>query len=138
MLLSELRRVVREEVELQKVVSSDEDFVVKTLQTRFDVDSVNYGNPPLEFHKIAKNPEDFIKNWFIDCGLVDEICRSAPANDSETTREDLKALFDNKIEIFTWKDLNRSLVDAMKIERIATMIILSLIFLVHLENAIHL
>lgn len=94
MLLSELRGLIREEVELQKVVSSDEDFVVKTLQTTFDVDSVNYGNPPLEFHKIAKNPEDFIKNWFIDCGLVDEICRSAPVNDSETTREDLKALLE--------------------------------------------
>ncbi|MBT5782572.1 MAG: ABC transporter permease [Candidatus Marinimicrobia bacterium] len=57
----------------------------------------------------------------------------------KAVKEDLKALFDNKIEIFTWKDLNRSLVDAMKIERIATMIILSLIFLVstfHLASSL--
>lgn len=57
----------------------------------------------------------------------------------KAVKEDLKALSDNKIEIFTWKDLNRSLVDAMKIERIATMIILSLIFLVstfHLASSL--
>ena len=54
-------------------------------------------------------------------------------------KEDLRAVTDNKIEILTWKDLNRSLVDAMKIERIATMIILSLIFLVstfHLASSL--
>ena len=57
----------------------------------------------------------------------------------QTLEEDLRAVTDNKIEIFTWKDLNRSLVDAMKIERIATMIILSLIFLVstfHLASSL--
>jgi lipoprotein-releasing system permease protein len=57
----------------------------------------------------------------------------------KAVKEDLKTISDNKIEIFTWKDLNRSLVDAMKIERIATMIILSLIFLVstfHLASSL--
>lgn len=63
--------------------------------------------------------------------------------DSESSiqivKADLKAVSDEKNEIFTWKDLNRSLVDAMKIERIATMIILSLIFLVstfHLASSL--
>ena len=63
--------------------------------------------------------------------------------DSESSikivKADLRAVSDEKNEIFTWKDLNRSLVDAMKIERIATMIILSLIFLVstfHLASSL--
>ena len=63
--------------------------------------------------------------------------------DSESSiqmvKEDLRTVSDEKNEIFTWKDLNRSLVDAMKIERIATMIILSLIFLVstfHLASSL--
>ena len=57
----------------------------------------------------------------------------------QSVKEDLIALTENKIEVFSWKDLNRSLVDAMKIERIATMIILSLIFLVstfHLASSL--
>jgi len=94
--LSELRKLIREEVELRPALTPDEGFVAKTLPAEpvGDVDVVNYGNPPLEFHKIAKNTEDFIKNWFINHGLVDEICRSAPANDSETTREDLNILLE--------------------------------------------
>ena len=48
----------------------------------------------------------------------------------DSFKDDIKKSFLEDIEIFSWKDLNRSLVDAMKIERIATILILSLIFVV--------
>ena len=49
---------------------------------------------------------------------------------SDSFKKNIKKNLSEEIEIFSWKDLNRSLVDAMRIERIATILILSLIFLV--------
>ena len=49
---------------------------------------------------------------------------------SDSFKNKIKKKLNKNLEIFSWKDLNRSLVDAMKIERIATMLILSLIFVV--------
>lgn len=57
-----------------------------------DLNSVNYGNAPLEFVELAQKPNDIIKNWFIDQGIIEKIKQEAPSNDSKTTKDDLEKL----------------------------------------------
>ena len=60
--------------------------------------------------------------------------RLSPNIDIEAWKNINIANLPNEISLQTWQDLNRSLVDAMKLERLATVIILSLIFLVAAFN----
>ena len=53
-----------------------------------------------------------------------------PGADIDKIKLDLKSILGNKAKILSWADLNRSLVDAMRMERFGTVLILSLIFLV--------
>lgn len=55
------------------------------------VNLICYGNPTKENVESA-NKESHIKNWFISNGFVEEIVKTAPANDSEITRKDLEIL----------------------------------------------
>lgn len=64
------------------------------LNTQIDINTVNYGNPPLEYIEIIQNPNDHIKNWFIENGLAEEIKQQAPLNNSEITQNDLQTLLD--------------------------------------------
>jgi hypothetical protein len=62
------------------------------LDENININQVNYGNPPKEYFDLMQEPDDYIKNWFIEKGLVEKMRAEAPANDSETTQNDLKAL----------------------------------------------
>jgi len=92
--LSELRKKIREELETQKTTAPIRDFVVEPLSSPLtvDINSVFYGNAPLEFHKISQDPKDHIKNWFIEHGHVKKLVQEAPSNDSEITKKDLARL----------------------------------------------
>ena len=57
-----------------------------------DLNNVNYGNAPLEFVELAQKPNDAIKNWFVDNGIVEKIKQEAPSNNSKTTKDDLEKL----------------------------------------------
>jgi acid phosphatase (class A) len=57
-----------------------------------DVNSVQYGNPPMELFEISQKADDPIKNWFIEKGICERMRATAPANDSETTKKDLETL----------------------------------------------
>jgi hypothetical protein len=59
-----------------------------------DINQVNYGNPPIEYMQIMQNPDDGVKNWFIEQGLTEKIRNEAPKNDSETTKQDLRKLLE--------------------------------------------
>ena len=52
----------------------------------------------------------------------------------EIVNHQLKNKFGEKIQLHSWRDKNRSLVDAMKMERIGAILILALIFLVSAFN----
>jgi len=56
------------------------------------VNSICYGNPSAEYMEAIVAKDDPIKNWFVVGGLMDEICLSAPKNDSDITRRDLEVL----------------------------------------------
>jgi len=58
------------------------------------VNSIVYGNPPIEYMEIIDGPDNHIKDWFIKEGLVDSIQANAPANDSEITKADLQTLLE--------------------------------------------
>ena len=73
--LEELRAVIRD------IIKHD-----------ISVNSICYGNPAAEYMSAIITDDDPIKRWFIVSGLMDEICLSAPKNDSDTTRRDLDAL----------------------------------------------
>ena len=60
--------------------------------------------------------------------------RIKPNSDINQIKYDLIRNMGTDIEIQSWEDLNRSLVDAMKMERLGTIIILCLIFLVAAFN----
>jgi len=60
--------------------------------------------------------------------------RLTPESDLTQIRSDLYKKIGNSISIQSWDDMNRSLVNAMKMERIGTIVILSLIFLVAAFN----
>ena len=60
--------------------------------------------------------------------------RIKPNSDINQIKYDLIRNMGPEIEIQSWEDLNRSLVDAMKMERLGTIIILCLIFLVAAFN----
>jgi hypothetical protein len=64
-----------------------------------NINAVKYGNQTQELFEIAQKSDDKIKNWFINNGLAQQICDSAPKNDSEITKKDLQTLIDemNKI-----------------------------------------
>ena len=53
-----------------------------------------------------------------------------PSSVIDQIKIDLKSKLGNEVKILSWADLNRSLVDAMNMERFGAMLILSLIFLV--------
>ena len=72
---SEFRRLLREESGLPEGIRG-----------------VRYGHAPVEFVRIASRIDDPVKEWFVSSGLFDEICSSAPANDSDVTRRDLQRL----------------------------------------------
>lgn len=59
-----------------------------------DINSVNYGNAPLEFVELAQKLDDPIKTWFIQKGLVEKIKNEAPQNDSKVTQGDLEILIE--------------------------------------------
>lgn len=65
----------------------------------FDVNQVQYGNPPIEYIEIIQKPDDQIKEWFIKQGLADIIKNSAPGNDSEITKQDLQLLIEKMANI---------------------------------------
>jgi lipoprotein-releasing system permease protein len=60
--------------------------------------------------------------------------RIKPNSDINQIKYDLIRNMDPEMEIQSWEDLNRSLVDAMKMERLGTIVILCLIFLVAAFN----
>jgi len=60
--------------------------------------------------------------------------RIKPNSDINQIKYDLIRNMGPEIEIQSWEDLNRSLVDAMKMERLGTIVILCLIFLVAAFN----
>ncbi len=60
--------------------------------------------------------------------------RVSPHVDVSSLRSKLVQYFGESVTIHSWEDLNRSLVDAMKMERLGTIVILSLIFLVAAFN----
>ena len=60
--------------------------------------------------------------------------RIKPNSDINQIKYDLIRNMGPEMEIQTWEDLNRSLVDAMKMERLGTIVILCLIFLVAAFN----
>jgi hypothetical protein len=64
------------------------------LDTQVEINSVNYGNPPLEYIEIMQKPDDYIKNWFIENGLTEKFKQEAPLNNSEITQSDLQILVD--------------------------------------------
>lgn len=59
---------------------------------RFSANHIRYGNAPLEFVKLARRRDDFIKEWFVQSGWMRRIQDSAPTNDSDVTRKDLEKL----------------------------------------------
>lgn len=62
------------------------------IDSAININQVNYGNPPAEYIKIMQRPDDHIKNWFAEKEVIEKIKQGAPANDSETTKEDLLVL----------------------------------------------
>ena len=69
----------------ESFLSENENSLTVKGESSFDINKIQYGNPPIEYMETIKNPNDQIKKWFIKQGLVDSIKKSAPANDSETT-----------------------------------------------------
>jgi acid phosphatase (class A) len=67
---------------------------VGVLNTSIDINAVNYGNASIDCFNIMQRPNDHIKNWFIEKGLVEKIKSEAPLNDSATTKGDLAALME--------------------------------------------
>jgi hypothetical protein len=65
-----------------------------SLSTEYDINQVLYGNPPIEYIELIQRPDDHIKEWFINQGLVDSIKANAPANDSGVTKADLQTLIE--------------------------------------------
>jgi acid phosphatase (class A) len=65
---------------------------VGILDENININAVNYGNPPIEYFELMQRPDDVIKNWFIEKGLVEKIKQEAPLNNSETTAKDLQTL----------------------------------------------
>lgn len=59
-----------------------------------NVNQIIYGNTPIEYVEFAQDPNDTIKNWFIEKGLIEKIKSEAPANDSETTKKDFLFLLE--------------------------------------------
>jgi hypothetical protein len=59
-----------------------------------NINQVNYGLAPIEYFEIMQKPDDYIKNWFLEKGLVEKIRQEAPANDSEITKRDLEILME--------------------------------------------
>jgi hypothetical protein len=41
---------------------------VGIIDENININAVNYGNPPIEYIELAQNPDDSIKNWFIEKG----------------------------------------------------------------------
>ena len=60
----------------------------------YDINQVLYGNPPIEYIEIIQRPDDHIKEWFINQGLVNTIKANAPTNDSGITKADLQSLIE--------------------------------------------
>ena len=60
--------------------------------------------------------------------------RVSPDTKVSTLKSDLETKLNDSVTVYSWEDLNRSLVDAMKMERVGTIVILSLIFLVAAFN----
>ena len=60
--------------------------------------------------------------------------RVSPDTKVSTLKSDLETKLNDSVTVYSWEDLNRSLVDAMKMERLGTIVILSLIFLVAAFN----
>jgi hypothetical protein len=56
------------------------------------INTINYGNAPLEFVELAQKTDDTIKNWFIKNSLIEKIKQEAPLNDSKETKNDLEKL----------------------------------------------
>ena len=67
------------------------------------IDGIRYGNPTQELREIEKK-ESFVRDWFIEQGLFDEIVKNAPLNSSATTKKDLEVLMD-KMSKVTPEDL---------------------------------
>lgn len=78
----------------ESFLSENENSLTVKGESSFDINKIQYGNPPIEYMETIKNPNDQIKKWFIKQGLVDSIKKSAPANDSETTATDLQLLLE--------------------------------------------
>lgn len=67
---------------------------IGVLNKNVDINSVNYGNSPLEYVELMQKTDDPIKNWFIQKGLVKKIKQEAPKNDSKITKNDLDVLME--------------------------------------------
>jgi hypothetical protein len=45
------------------------------LDENININQVNYGNPPKEYFDLMQEPDDYIKNWFIELlALVSVLC----------------------------------------------------------------
>ena len=60
--------------------------------------------------------------------------RFSQGADKSNIEASLNELFGHKIQFQSWDNLNKALIDAMKMERLGTILILSLIFLVSAFN----
>lgn len=56
------------------------------------LDSIIYGNTPIEFMELSEKQDDPIKNWFSSKGFLEKIKQDAPLNSSDTTQNDLQVL----------------------------------------------
>ena len=78
--------------------------------------------------------EDGKKLFRRKSGLDGIDIRVLPNVDASSLKSNLGQYFGESVTVHSWEDLNRSLVDAMKMERLGTIVILSLIFLVAAFN----
>lgn len=69
-----------------------------------NINDIRYGNPTIELHNKATRPDDPIRTWFINQGIANYIIKSAPANDSDVTKNDIRIMM-AKMEAITPEDL---------------------------------
>jgi len=75
-----------------KIRLSELKKIIQETSTQPPANLIRYGHAPLEFVKLAQKDDDPIKSWFEQSGWMSKLLASAPANDSDVTRQDLETL----------------------------------------------
>jgi len=57
-----------------------------------NANDIKFGNQPAELQYLATLPSDPIRTWFIEKGIASYIIKGAPANDSQSTQEELQTI----------------------------------------------